>query len=242
MAILTSPPNSVRADSESGTAWRQALRTAVRDPVELCRRLQLPADCESAATRASRGFPVFVPLGYIARMEPGNPRDPLLRQVLPLDDELSDTLGFTADPVGDLAAQRATGLLHKYHGRALMITTGTCAVHCRYCFRRQYPYDQSPSSGARWTAAAAEIARDPSLEEIILSGGDPLTLGDAPLSGLAQMLSTHPPSPPPAAPYPAADRHSGAGDGRVVGLASRHASDTRHGGPRESSPRIGRGR
>ncbi|MCU0872917.1 MAG: EF-P beta-lysylation protein EpmB, partial [Pirellulaceae bacterium] len=111
----------------------------MRDPVELCRRLQLPADCEPAAIRASRDFPVFAPLGYIARMRPGDPHDPLLRQVLPLDDELTVAQGFTADPVGDLAAQRAVGLLHKYHGRALMITTGVCAVHCRFCFRRQYP-------------------------------------------------------------------------------------------------------
>jgi EF-P beta-lysylation protein EpmB len=122
-------------------------------------------------------------------MEPGNPRDPLLRQVLPLDDELFGAIGFTADPVGDLAAQRTAGLLHKYHGRALMITTGVCAVHCRYCFRRQYPYEDRLGTGTRWAVAIAEIAGDPSLEEIILSGGDPLTLGDAQLANLAEMLA-----------------------------------------------------
>lgn len=176
----------------AGPAWRQALRTAVRDPLELCRRLQLPADCERAAIRAGRRFPVLVPLSYIARMELGNPRDPLLRQVLPWDDELSAATGFTADPVGDMAAQRAAGLLHKYLGRALMITTGLCAVHCRYCFRREYPYGQSPATATRWSAAAAEIARDPSLEEVILSGGDPLTLRDAQLADLVQMLARIP--------------------------------------------------
>jgi len=192
MAILASLDNSVRAATTAGPAWRQALRTAVRDPVELCRRLQLPADCEPAAIRASRRFPVLAPTSYIARMERGNPRDPLLRQVLPLDAELTATPGFTADPVGDLAAQRAAGLLHKYLGRALMITTGVCAVHCRYCFRREYPYAQSPATATRWSATVAEIARDPSLEEVILSGGDPLTLGDTQLADLADMLAEIP--------------------------------------------------
>ena len=192
MAILASPNNSVRARTTAGTAWRQALQTAVRDPVDLCRRLQLPADCERAAIRASRDFPVFAPLSYIARIELGNPQDPLLRQVLPLDDELTDTPGFTADPVGDLAAERTAGLLQKYRGRALMITTGVCAVHCRYCFRREYPYGQHLATAARWSAAIDEIADDPSLEEIILSGGDPLTLGDAQLADLAGRLSRIP--------------------------------------------------
>jgi EF-P beta-lysylation protein EpmB len=164
----------------------------VRDPGELCQRLQLPAEFESAAIRASRDFPVFAPLSYIARMERGNPRDPLLRQVLPLDDELLAAQGFTSDPVGDLAARRAAGLLHKYHGRALMITTGVCAVHCRYCFRRQYPYEDSPGMPVRWAAAVEEIRQDSSLEEVILSGGDPLTIGDSPLANLAELLASIP--------------------------------------------------
>jgi len=125
-------------------------------------------------------------------MEPGNPRDPLLRQVLPLDEEILSVQGFTSDPVGDLAARRAAGLLHKYRGRALMIATGVCAVHCRYCFRRQYPYEDDRGIGVRWAEAVAEIQQDPSLEEVILSGGDPLTLGDAPLANLAAMLACIP--------------------------------------------------
>lgn len=188
MAILTSSLHPVRA-SATPPAWRQALRTAVRDPVELCRRLQLPAEIESAAIRASRDFPVFAPLDYIARMQPGDPRDPLLRQVLPLDEELVPVQGFTADPVGDLAAQGDGGVLHKYHGRALMITTGVCAVHCRFCFRRQYPYEDNPGIGDRWQAAVSQVAGDLSLEEVILSGGDPLTMSDGPLAELAGRLA-----------------------------------------------------
>lgn len=191
MTSLTSFLDPVRART-GPPAWRRALQTAVRDPAILCDQLQLPADFQIAAIRASRDFPVFVPLAYLARMESGNPRDPLLRQVLPIDSELVSVQGFTSDPVGDLAARRSAGLLHKYHGRALMITTGLCAVHCRYCFRRQYPYEDSPPMATRWVEAAAEIQQDPSIEEVILSGGDPLTLGDRQLAQLAEMLACIP--------------------------------------------------
>lgn len=192
MTSLTSFPDPVRARVAPPTAWRRALQTAVRDPVKLCQQLQLSADFQNAAIRASRDFPVFVPLAYLARMESGNPRDPLLRQVLPLDAELESVQGFTSDPVGDLAARRSAGLLHKYHGRALMITTGLCAVHCRYCFRRQYPYEDGSQRATRWAEAVAEILPDPSIEEVILSGGDPLALGDRQLAHLAEMLARIP--------------------------------------------------
>lgn len=191
-SILAFSPDSVRAGTASRAAWREALQTAVRDPVDLCRRLQLPHAFESAAIRASRSFPIFAPLCYIARMEPGNPHDPLLLQVLPRDDELVSVQGFTSDPVGDLAARRTPGLLCKYRGRALMITTGGCAVHCRYCFRRQYPYEDLGGIRDRWAAAISEIEQDPTLDEVILSGGDPLTLGDTSLAELTCLLARIP--------------------------------------------------
>ncbi len=189
MAIQNSGYNPSGAEVTSCRTWRDAMQTAVRDPVELCRRLGLPPAWEAAAIRASRDFPVFVPLAYLARMERGNPYDPLLRQVLPLEDELAPAPGFTSDPVGDLAAQQGPGLLRKYRGRALMITTGACAVHCRYCFRREYPYATSHGLQARWAAAVAQIQSDPSLTEVILSGGDPLTLNDDLLADLATRLA-----------------------------------------------------
>ena len=117
------------------------MKQAVRDPRELCRILELPAELEGPAVRAARLFPLFAPRSYVARIERGNPDDPLLRQILPLDAEFESPEGFSDDPVGDLGAAIAPGLLHKYHGRVLMVTTGACAVHCRYCFRR-------PSEGA----------------------------------------------------------------------------------------------
>ena len=141
--------------------WQQELKDAVRDPRQLCRLLELPAEFEAAAVRAAAEFPLFAPKPFVAQIERGNPGDPLLRQILPLEAELSSPPGFTADPVGDLAARKAPSLLHKYHGRALLITTGACAVHCRYCFRRHYPYSESQSPRSRRGLAAGHSTRSP---------------------------------------------------------------------------------
>lgn len=121
-------------------------------------------------------------------MQPGDPNDPLLRQVLPLDDELADVPGFSADPVGDTAAARQPGLLQKYKGRALLVATGTCAIHCRYCFRRHFSYAEGPRSLDDWQPALRAIAADTSLHEAILSGGDPLTIVDDTLARLVSQL------------------------------------------------------
>lgn len=154
--------------------------------------LNLPDDCLAGAARAARSFSLFVPRGYAARMRTGDPNDPLLLQVLPLADELDDSPGFLTDPVGDREAALTPGLLHKYQGRVLLVTTGACAVHCRYCFRRHFPYAQSPHSLAQWEPALKQIVSDPSIEEVILSGGDPLMLVDDWLSRLARHLSKTP--------------------------------------------------
>ena len=169
-------------------SWQEALKDAVRDPLELCRLVGLPDDAVAGAMRAARDFPVFAPRGYIARMRPGDVGDPLLRQVLPLDDELAVVPGFGSDPVGDRAATRSRGLLHKYRTRVLMVTTGACAVHCRYCFRRDFPYSEGPRSVDDWSEALEAIAADRSLREVILSGGDPLTLVDEQLGELVARL------------------------------------------------------
>ncbi len=169
--------------------WQRLLKEAVRDPLELCRILQLPTWCQAAAVRAARDFPVFAPRGYLGLMRRGDPGDPLLRQVLPLAVELNDTPGFTADPVGDGPAMRSPGLLHKYAGRALLVLTGACAIHCRYCFRRHFPYDEAPRSLAAWEPAIEHIAADDSLDEVILSGGDPLTLRDESLARFVERLA-----------------------------------------------------
>src|SRR6478752_9118226 len=169
-------------------SWQEAMKDAVRDPDELFRLLDLPTEFALAAKEASRQFRLFAPRGFVARMRHGDPTDPLLRQVLPLADEMTDVPGFTADPVRDDLAERQPGLLHKYAGRVLLITTGTCAIHCRYCFLRHFPYDETPRSLADWQPAIDEIAADESVREVILSGGDPLTLVDATLSELIDSL------------------------------------------------------
>ncbi|MCL4206405.1 MAG: EF-P beta-lysylation protein EpmB [Pirellulaceae bacterium] len=187
--ILADPTDFVRTSSAVAEDWQDELRNAVRQPVELCRILRLPQHFEAAAVEASRQFPLFVPRGYIARMRPGDVRDPLLRQVLPLAEEFTDAAGFTRDPVGDLASKRESGIIQKYRSRVLTITTGACGVHCRYCFRRHFPYSTVPRGPDDWSAWIAEIRRDASIDEVILSGGDPLTLVDSQLARLAEMIA-----------------------------------------------------
>lgn len=172
--------------------WQRSLKEAIRDPHELCRVLELPSDIVSEAVYGAADFPLFVPRGYLTRMKPGDRHDPLLLQVLPIRAERDDVPGFSADPVGDRSAMLAAGVLQKYAGRALLIVTGACAIHCRYCFRRHFPYSEGPRSWADWTPSLERIAEDASLHEVLLSGGDPLTLTDPWLAELARRLAEIP--------------------------------------------------
>lgn len=138
------------------------------------------------------GFPVFVTESFVSRMIPNDPKDPLLLQVLPGFQESLTVPGFTSDAVGDLQARIAPGLLQKYAGRALLIATGACAIHCRYCFRREYPYHEDPRTLNDWEPAIEQLSADPSISEVILSGGDPLMLTDARLRTLCERLSQIP--------------------------------------------------
>jgi L-lysine 2,3-aminomutase len=173
-------------------SWQQAVKEAVRDVGELCRLLQLPAEFERAAATAARLFPLFVPRTFLARIRRADPADPLLRQVLPVEAETFAVEGFTADPVDDRSATIEPGLLGKYAGRMLMVTTGACAVHCRYCFRRHFPYHEAPKSLSAWQPAIEQIEADVSIHEVILSGGDPLMLVDDLLAALADRLAQIP--------------------------------------------------
>jgi EF-P beta-lysylation protein EpmB len=169
-------------------AWRRELADAIRDPAELCRVLGLDAGRAATAT----GFPLLVPRSFVARMRYGDPADPLLRQVLPVAEERAAVAGFTADPVGEIAAVTAPGLVRKYAGRALLLLTGGCAVHCRYCFRREFPYAEQGAAVGRVDAALAALAADPTLTEVILSGGDPLLLDDGRLAEVVGRLGRIP--------------------------------------------------
>jgi EF-P beta-lysylation protein EpmB len=169
----------------TAAAWQRELSRAITQPDALLTELGLDPALLDGARAAGKPFALRVTPSYLARMRRGDVRDPLLRQVLPLAEELRERPGYEADPLHELAALRAPNLLQKYPGRALLITTAACAIHCRYCFRREFPYaDQHEANEGRWSAALAAIASDPSLEEVILSGGDPLSLSDARLTGL----------------------------------------------------------
>jgi len=133
-------------------------------------------------------FPLKVPRGFVARMRKGDPRDPLLLQVLPRAVEAQPAAGFSSDPLGECGASPRAGLLHKYRGRALLVVTGACAVHCRYCFRRHFPYDGHVGTD-RWTAALEHLAANPTVTEVILSGGDPLVVTDRKLAALARQIA-----------------------------------------------------
>jgi EF-P beta-lysylation protein EpmB len=172
--------------------WKRELAAAITRPEELLDMLGLDRALLPAARAASKQFRLLVPRGYADLMEPGKPDDPLLRQVLPLADELRDPPGFCADPVGDSAALRTPGLLQKYRGRALLLVTGACAVHCRYCFRRHFAYGTDSALPDRSAGAVARLAREPSISEVILSGGDPLMLDDTDLAALIGKLAAIP--------------------------------------------------
>ena len=172
--------------------WQQALSEAFTDLESLLRYLKLEHTPLPEELKAARQFGLRVPRAFADLMRPGDPDDPLLRQVLPLAQEAVALPGFTHNPAGDREAEATPGLLHKYPGRALIVATGACAVHCRYCFRRHYPYESGSASPRQWDGIMAYLQRQPEIEEVILSGGDPLMVSDERLSSWLERLSSLP--------------------------------------------------
>lgn len=187
--ILASIPSGVEATSHTAVRWQDSMRSAVRSGHELLRMLDLPLSEHSVG--AADEFSVFAPREFVAKMRVGDPSDPLLRQVLASPAELDEkwSAGALRDPVGDEAAKRHPGLLQKYRGRALLIASGACAVHCRYCFRRHYPYQSAPKGPSGWQSALDALRADETVEELILSGGDPLTVADLQLRWLVDEVN-----------------------------------------------------
>ena len=180
-------------DSASvGQRWQRDLAEAVRDPDTLCRLLGLDESVARDARKSAGNFPLLVPQAFLARMERGNPCDPLLLQVLPRGDELKAAAGFSTDPLAEHAALISPGLVKKYAGRALLLVTGACAVNCRYCFRRAFPYAESGATRAGIEAALATLAADATIHEVILSGGDPLLLDDERLARIIEKIALMP--------------------------------------------------
>jgi EF-P beta-lysylation protein EpmB len=180
------------APGAAPAAWEREWAGGFARVGELLEWLGLDAQALGVCALAEQAFPFRITRSWAARIRPGDPADPLLRQVLPLATERVASPGFGSDPVGDLASQRAPGLLQKYAGRALLVTTGSCAIHCRYCFRRGFPYATQRIGRRELDQTLAAIAADPGLHEVILSGGDPLALPDGHLDDLLARLAMIP--------------------------------------------------
>jgi EF-P beta-lysylation protein EpmB len=168
--------------------WQEQLADLVTDPAELLSILQLTADAVGLSTKALQSFPLRVPKPYLARIKPGDPQDPLLLQVLPANAETVIHPGYSNDPLGELNVNQTPGLLHKYAGRVLLIVTSSCAIHCRYCFRRHFPYSDNRPGREQWQASFDYIEAHPDIQEVILSGGDPLATSNAYLKWLVEKL------------------------------------------------------
>jgi EF-P beta-lysylation protein EpmB len=196
VASAVSPPlpvgTAAAAARPPAAGWQRELADAIREPEELCRLLGLGPAVATAARAAAGDFPLLVPRSFAARMRPGDPLDPLLLQVLPQAAEGVPAPGFSGDPLNEAATLAAPGLLKKYPGRGLVLATGGCAVNCRYCFRREFPYAENGATPAGLAAAVEAIATDESLAEVILSGGDPLLLDDGRLTDFVRRVEAVP--------------------------------------------------
>lgn len=183
-------PQTQQLDTKQ--AWQRALANVIKDPEELLKQLGLSDKLRSVDKDVLKKFPLRVPQNYINKMRYGDKNDPLLRQVFPLIDESLTVDDFVSDPVGDGLAVTAPGILQKYHGRALLLTTGACAIHCRYCFRRHFPYGESNPLAGQWLQTLSTLRNDSTINEVILSGGDPLVLSDAKLAAMIADLEKIP--------------------------------------------------
>lgn len=183
------PEMNTRQPQDSAD-WKKELADSFQSVDELLQHLQLdPQDC-GLSILPNHPFRFRVTRAFASRMEKSNPADPLLRQVLPLADENRPGDGFSSDPVGDLDAGTVPGVLHKYHGRVLLVTTGHCAINCRYCFRREFPYSDHSTPAGRHDALLDFLHAHSEIREVILSGGDPLVLSDRKIAQLIAALET----------------------------------------------------
>ena len=174
---------------ETSLSWQKKLAEGFTSATELLNFLEIP---QTAGALAEKQFPSRIPLGFALRMQKGNPKDPLLLQVLAVDEEMDDSLGYELDPLLESDTNPLKGLIHKYHGRVLLTLTGVCAVNCRYCFRRHFPYQANNPGRNGWEDACNYIANDPTISEVILSGGDPLLASNIIIEQLIRRLDAIP--------------------------------------------------
>ena len=183
---------SCQTQSDDSHSWQNQMIHSVRDARELCRLLKLSPEQLNLSEQAARQFPINVPRAFIEQIKPNNPHDPVLLQVLNRAEEDLRPQGFSTDPLDESNYRVAPGLIHKYRGRALMLVSSKCAIHCRYCFRRSFPYAENNPGRRQWQQAFDYIDKDSSLTEIIFSGGDPLSAADRQLSWLTEQLDQIP--------------------------------------------------
>jgi len=173
-------------------SWQNELANAICDGQQLLQLLELDESQLDLSTQAALQFPLRVPQSYIDKMQKGNPNDPLLRQIIPLGSELINDPNYSDDPLAEAERNPVPGIIHKYHGRVLLITSGACAVNCRYCFRRHFPYQENNPSLTQWQQSLTYVAERTDIEEVILSGGDPLAANDKYLSKLTSLIADIP--------------------------------------------------
>lgn len=173
-------------------SWQEAMATAVTDPAELLQRLDLDPGLLPGAREGHALFAVRVPEPYLDRIKQGDARDPLLLQVLPQLAEGWNAPGFTADPLEEISNSEGNGMIRKYRSRALLVLTGACAINCRYCFRRHFPYGENHLQASQWQGALDILRTDREINEVILSGGDPLAMNDRLLGRLVAELEAIP--------------------------------------------------
>lgn len=187
MRILTQEP-AIREEQN----WLNILKNAISDPKVLLKTLNLPEQDFEQSLNARKLFALRVPQPFVDKMEKGNPQDPLFLQVMCSDLEFVQAEGFSTDPLEEQNANAVPNILHKYQNRLLFMVKGGCAVNCRYCFRRHFPYDENPGNKKSWQQAVDYIAAHPEIEEVIFSGGDPLMAKDNELEWLIKRLENLP--------------------------------------------------
>jgi len=174
------------------TNWQDELKDLIQDPVTLIDYLQLDRQWLEPAERAARMFPLRATRSFVSRIRKGDPADPLLLQILPLGAELLPQPGYERDPLQERQFNPVPGLVHKYRSRVLLVAATQCAINCRYCFRRHFPYEDHQLSRPEWQPALDYVRQTPEVNEVILSGGDPLSLGDKQIAWLVGAISDIP--------------------------------------------------
>nr|WP_244959800.1 EF-P beta-lysylation protein EpmB [Marinomonas primoryensis] len=178
--------------TKNNISWSQHLSQALTSLPELVKHLGLSEKLSQQGIEAHQSFKLLVPRPYLSRIEYGNPNDPLLLQILPSAAEMQKVIGYTKDPLEEADHNPQKAIVHKYKRRLLVITTGTCAVNCRYCFRRHFPYGDNQLAQAEWQSVIEYLEKHPEVNEVILSGGDPLMMKDALLADKIRLLEALP--------------------------------------------------